>query len=487
MARSGETGSAAERIDLASPYFVRPPCRRSPLREQTVRLLGQDHLARHRNVDWCDSPSILYGGSGRPFAVDEHVNRVLAVAAHAMARSSAMKLARNLAFYLNFLHRRGVLWHEAGFDDWAAFQRHLFAPPGTQGREPIAASTWGGIKWAVKYLYDSAASSTMNLSVSPPYLTRVSSVRVGNSRHRVERIVGMRVPARDASVERGFTPPELASLIAGYESEMSSGSQPRYSSRGIAFAALCSATAMRISTASLMTLYELPVVRCHDGPMVSFTIPGAINKNGRTVHLDVFSRGLAVVRDYIDGSRADLISQVDAPYRPLSDTGRAITPLRVEQGTNAYRVVFRKPGESTLHERRWADVGADLRRRLVDEAGNSVLVFLGNGARPVGPQTHSADFRRAKRAAAQSYPHLDSSSFVVHSFRHTHACVRAVLYMRKWAPLVGPAALYDLSGEAAVEHVKRALGHVSAETTRTYLDTVASLSRFSTHDLIENM
>lgn len=431
--------------------------------EVVRRVLGVDPLPTEPESRRIPSPWIT---------VDGRVNTPTSdfLRRHCAARpnqTTARRIASDLAAWLDFLiNERGRLTFDdardpilaADEDDFAAYYRLR-----QYSDEPrvLTSQAWGKAASAIKRLYEYCQVTYLH----PPPFHIVSFTTTSGVRGTT--IAKYRPRRRDTgSAGVPLTPSWAELLLAGALRVDLEGQQDLYrgADRDHAIISLALGTGLRRHNLANITTYEVPPLA--RGPFTTMRVADRITKGDAGGDALVFSHRLGAVHEYITGARADAVTAASS-HLPEG-------PLHISTA-NAAKVTYTGP-DGVERTRRWVDLDASERRRLVNPDGTTPLLFVNEytGA----PLTYSALQHAVAGARSFVIDRIEPDfppNLRLHDLRHTYAVHLAVsIYRGVLSEAVDAARASDWAVDhvaAAVELVKTSLGHASESSTKLYVQT----------------
>ncbi|MEX2503612.1 MAG: hypothetical protein WD378_02110 [Egicoccus sp.] len=335
--------------------------------------------------------------------------------------------------------------------------------------QPVSSSWWRSTKFIIREFH-----RHLEAGWRTPFPFTLEPFRKHNGSQ------GLRMPdagslGDDGSDTRPLSPATFETLLDSLTGNTPQGWERMMAMRDVALAQWLVATGQRIEAASLMTIYEVPdisptarnAIERRPG-IVPWSDPRAINKSSRWNLADAFAGRLVAVDDWVNGDRQDIVDRTPR-YRPK----HPLSVLRAD-----FERVTYSDGTARPVTQEWNTVDARIRRRLVDQHGRCVLLWINQHGTPVAVRTIQDVFAKAADRANLNDPRFPSRVFP-HMLRHTYATWMGALY---W---LGDPELYEDGVEprrfhrvgSAIEFVSHELNHVSEKTTRIYTKYLAAMLR----------
>ena len=235
------------------------------------------------------------------------------------------------------------------------------------------------------------------------------------------------------------------------------GNVPLYHGRDEAILALALATGARRETIRGTTHYEIPELSCFPGTTIlnpftdtRFMVPAATAKKGSGSEAEVFTRHLIVVREWMLSRQNPLMHR---PYSPADaiELDAINTNIEVWEGTDLTNK--QKVGGY------WKDTDMKTRKRLVDDDGQSPLLFTNANGKALSERYLSSVAKTAAdnaRKKESEFPRVR-----LHDLRHIYGTYLALYYQSIGEP--DPITL-----------VSDSMGHIDPATTRTYTRALAA-------------
>ncbi len=442
------------------------------------------HVRVRSTIDY--DPSVVAQALGEEPLALEHRDRVLApfitldgrihrstsyfLHHHCLSRpnsASASRIASDLASWLDFLcNHRGLPPYEdhrdpvlaATEDDFAAYYRRRQYGDAEQVLTPDG---WGRAASSIKRLYEQLQGQHQH---KPPFDIVAFT---GDGRWQGTTIARYRPRRRNTGSAGTPLTPEFAQLLllAALRVDLN-GQQDEYqgADRDHALISLGLATGLRRNNLANITIYELPPPS--PLPITTMHVADQITKGDAGGDTLVFSHYLPGIWNYVEGSRAELITRTR--YKPLE-------PLEIVDATST-KVRFRDPDSQDPITRRWARCDEQFRRRLVTVEGTSPVLFLNElNGEPLAYRSLQHSIEGA-RTFARDRLHADFPiDFRLHDLRHTYAVhLTLAIYRDVIADSIKTARRGDWTVDhigQAVELVKLSLGHASQASTQLYIQT----------------
>lgn len=366
--------------------------------------------------------------------------------------------AERLVGWVRFLDSRGRTVHTACEADYRAYESACRFPSVDDHPDLTAVSSawWRTTKSVIKQFHEWVAAT---FGSPLPF-----------------QIVDKR--GRDGSVVRGIAdagrllqarpdvlpllPDAVDAIVAAAARTTPSGQERGQRRRDVGLIQWLVGTGMRITPTMCLTTYEVPPRSGGDFDWLHTA--AAINKYGRAVRSAAFAHRVEAARVYMAGDRR--VTAGHGVHKPVD-------PLQIVEVD--VRTVTWVTGDGVKVRRRWNDVDARHRRRLVDLDGSSPLLWLTQTGCPMSTRQAQHIVKEAVKVAS-SADHAVPADAHPHSLRHTYATFMVVMWLRRDDSLY-PSGQHRIQFGLidAVRHVQRELGHVDERTTHVYTGHVPEL------------
>ncbi|MHB8340498.1 MAG: tyrosine-type recombinase/integrase [Mycobacteriales bacterium] len=424
-----------------------------------------------------------------------------------LAENTVRAYARDIVVWARFLREaRGKSWPEADRSDLLAFhklRRHTGARTGAATSRTISGRSWDRGVCALTKLYDWAerrdlvdrgpfVAATANAAAIEEHARagRRSRRRLGregapDSRHAMVVL--------DEGQYRLWRDVGVRGLTAGGATDPTW--RNRNGERNACFCDGLVTTGARVGEFAALVVAELPDLAdpaLARRPLVELEFAASVAKGGRGRRVPVAAVVVSRLWEYV---RFDRAARVRAA-RARGDYDRLVRDDRVLRCRNVTgRDCELRQADGTWRRRRWADLGAAERRRLVevDASGQvvgPVVVWVAEGGQPAAVKSWQSMFRRAsERCTAagiglQVTPHVLRHSYAT---RALSALITSQLDPKLVAEAFGgiPETRYRKVFGDPLRTLQHWLGHRSITSTYIYLDNVGELRDFHARSVQE--
>lgn len=424
-----------------------------------------------------------------------------------LAENTVRAYARDVVVWARFLRdARDKSWLEADRSDLLAFhklRRHTGVPGRAGATRTISGRSWDRSVCALAKLYDWAdlhelvdrapfLSSGANIAAIEEHArwgwrgtrrfgregapqSRHAMVVLDEEQYRLWRDVGVRGVTAAGTADPAY--------------------RGRNAERNARFCDTLVTTGARVSELAALVVPELPSLEGPAkarGPLVELGFAASITKGGRGRRVPVATLVVARLWEYVRWDREQRVRAARArgDYERLLREGHALACRKL----TAVGCQVQEPG-GTWGQRRWSDLDASERRRLVEVDGSSkvigpVMLWLAEGGEPAALKSWQTMFRRASERCAAAGVSLDVSA---HALRHSYATralsalIAAQLDTERVVEAFGgiPETRYRKVFGDPLRTLQRWLGHKSITSTYIYLDNVAELRDFHARSVQE--